>query len=56
MIFERFNKSRSEKNKNGTGLGLAIAKQIASRHSVGISVSSVEGGETTFKFVFPNKI
>lgn len=56
MVFERFYKSRSEKNKNGTGLGLAIAKQIASRHSVGISVSSVEGGETTFKFVFPMKI
>ncbi len=56
MIFERFYKSRSEKNKNGTGLGLAIAKQIATRHNVGISVSSTEGGKTTFQFVFPCKI
>ena len=56
VIFERFYKSRSEKNKNGTGLGLAIAKQIASRHNVGITVSSVEGGETTFGFVFPPKM
>ena len=56
MIFERFYKSRSEQNKNGTGLGLAIAKQIASRHGIGISVSSICGGETTFQFVFPAKI
>lgn len=56
FIFERFYKSRSEKNKNGTGLGLAIAKQIATRHDVGIKVSSVEGGETRFQFVFPPKI
>ena len=56
VIFERFYKSRSEKNKNGTGLGLAIAKQIASRHQIGISVSSTEGGETTFRFVFPQEI
>ncbi len=55
-IFERFYKSRSEQNKNGTGLGLAIAKQIASRHEIGISVSSVANGLTTFKFVFPTKI
>ncbi|MBE7057829.1 MAG: HAMP domain-containing histidine kinase [Ruminococcaceae bacterium] len=56
MIFERFHKSRSEKNKNGTGLGLAIAKQIATRHNADITVSSVEGGETTFTIVFPIKI
>lgn len=56
MIFERFHKSRSEKNKNGTGLGLAIAKQIATRHDADITVSSVEGGETTFTIVFPTKI
>lgn len=56
FIFERFYKSRSEQNKNGTGLGLAIAKQIASRHGIGLSVNSVDGGKTTFKFVFPEKI
>lgn len=51
-IFERFYKSRSEANKNGTGLGLAIAKQIAIRHGIGISVRSIQGGETTFWFDF----
>ena len=51
-IFERFYKTRSEANKNGTGLGLAISKQIAIRHSVGISVRSKPGGETTFWFDF----
>ena len=56
MIFERFHKSRSEKNKNGTGLGLAIAKQIATRHNADISVNSIEGGKTTFTIVFPTKI
>lgn len=56
LIFERFYKSRSEQNKNGTGLGLPIAKQIASRHQIGLTVSSVEGGKTTFKFVFPTKM
>ena len=56
MVFERFYKSRSEKNKNGTGLGLAIAKQIATRHDIDVSVTSVEGGETTFRFVFPPKM
>ena len=56
MVFERFYKSRSEKNKNGTGLGLAIAKQIAARHGIDVSVTSIEGGETTFGFVFPPKM
>ena len=56
MVFERFYKSRSEQNKNGTGLGLAIAKQIAVRHGIDIFVSSVPGGETTFRFVFPVKM
>ncbi len=51
-IFERFYRSRSETNKNGTGLGLPIARQIALRHGVGISVKSVPGGETTFVFDF----
>ena len=51
-IFDRFYRSRSEQNKNGTGLGLAIAKQIAVRHGIGISVSSVPGGVTGFTFKF----
>ena len=39
-IFDRFFKSYNESNKQGTGLGLAIAKQIASRHGIGITVTS----------------
>lgn len=51
-IFERFYKQRSEKNKTGVGLGLAIAKQIADRHDITISVTSDEGKGTTFLFTF----
>ncbi|MBO5077952.1 MAG: HAMP domain-containing protein [Clostridia bacterium] len=51
-IFERFYRSRSEINKNGTGLGLPIARQIALRHGIGISVTSEPDAETTFVFDF----
>jgi len=51
-IFERFYKTKSEKNKNGTGLGLSIAKQIAARHNIEVSVNSnhLEGTEFRFQF------
>ena len=49
-LFERFYKSRSEQNKTGTGLGLAIARQIAVRHNITVSVSSEEGKGTAFTF------
>lgn len=55
-IFERFYKSRSEKNKIGTGLGLAIAKKIADRHDIELSAKSIVGEGTTFIFVWYNKI
>lgn len=49
-IFNRFYKSSSDKNKAGTGIGLAIAKQIADRHTITLSASSVVNKETVFSF------
>ena len=54
-IFERFHKSEGENNESGMGLGLAIAKQIAIRHGIEISVSSIPNEETVFSFIFPVK-
>ena len=54
-IFERFHKSEGENNESGMGLGLAIAKQIAIRHDIEISVSSIPNEETVFSFIFPVK-
>lgn len=51
-IFDRFYKESSKQNENGTGIGLAIAKQIADRHKIVISVSSQEGKGTDFYFTF----
>lgn len=51
-IFERFYKSKSELNKNGTGLGLPIAKQIAERHGIQISVTSDSSKGTEFLLQF----
>lgn len=51
-IFERFYKSKSEQNKNGTGLGLPIAKQIADRHGIRISVTSNPTDGTEFLLQF----
>ncbi len=52
-IFDRFYKVKSEENKNGSGLGLSIAKQIADRHGIGVSVSSKMNEGTEFQFRFP---
>ncbi len=49
-IFDRFNKSRDERNKSGTGLGLSIAKQIARRH--GIALTARNHAESGAEFVF----
>ena len=54
-IFKRFHKFEGENNESGMGLGLAIAKQIAIRHDIEISVSSIPGQETVFSFIFPVK-
>lgn len=48
FVFDRFRKSRNEKNKDGTGLGLAIAKQICDRHNITLTVKSEIGAGTEF--------
>ena len=50
-IFERF--YRVEDETQGTGLGLPIAKQIAQRHGINLSVSSVLGKGTAFYMDLP---
>lgn len=52
-IFERFYKTKGEKNKTGTGLGLAIAKQIAERHNIILTAANHTGGGAEFKFELP---
>lgn len=51
-LFDRFYKVKSEENKNGTGLGLCIAKQIADRHGIRVSVSSETAKGTEFELKF----
>lgn len=52
-IFERFYKTKGEKNKTGTGLGLAIAKQIARRHNIELIARNHDKGGAEFKFKLP---
>ena len=52
-IFNRYHKSNTEENKNGMGLGLAIAKEIALRHNIEISVESEPNVKTVFTFLIP---
>ena len=54
-IFERFYKTLSEENAEGTGLGLPIAKEIAERHGIGLTVTSEEGQGTTVTLELPAK-
>lgn len=54
-IFERFYKTLSEENAEGTGLGLPIAKEIAERHKIGLTVTSEEGQGTTVTLELPGK-
>ena len=50
FIFDRFYKCSNEKNVTGTGLGLAIAKEIAKRHTIEISATSILNEKTVFTF------
>lgn len=52
-IFERFYKTKGEKNKTGTGLGLAIAKQIAQRHDILLTAKNHAKGGAEFNFKLP---
>lgn len=51
-IFDRFYKIKSEENKSGSGLGLAVAKQIADRHGINVTVKSEVNEGTKFLFDF----
>lgn len=51
-IFDRYYRVKSVENKSGTGLGLTIAKQIALRHNINLTVESEQNVGTTFKFNF----
>lgn len=52
-IFDRFYKTRGEKNKTGSGLGLAIAREIAERHTIALSILSEYGKGTTAVLELP---
>ena len=54
-VFERFYKTRVEKNKSGTGLGLAIAKEIAERHGMEVAMESRPGVETKIILLLEKK-
>ncbi len=49
-IFDRYYRIKTDENKKGTGLGLTIAKQIALRHNIDVSVKSKQNTGTTFTF------
>ncbi len=49
-IFDRFYKVKAADNKNGTGLGLAVAKEIADRHGITITVHNLENRGVEFRF------
>lgn len=51
-VFDRFFMQRSELNKSGSGLGLSIAKQIADRHGIDMSIESTLGRGTVVCFAF----
>ena len=57
-VFERFFRSTRVVDSQipGTGLGLFIAKAIAEAHGGRISVSSREGGGTTFRIELPAQL
>ncbi len=44
---------RVQDHQNGTGLGLSIARALAELHGAAVSVDSVLGQGTTFRFRFP---
>ena len=54
-IFDRFHKSGNG-NNDGMGLGLSIAKQIALRHNIDLSVKSEINRGATFSFKFFNTV
>jgi two-component system phosphate regulon sensor histidine kinase PhoR len=53
-IFERFYKAdRARGSGGGTGLGLAVVKHVVEAHGGAVSVESLEGHGSTFRFSLP---
>jgi two-component system sensor histidine kinase CiaH len=57
-VFERFYRADDARNRQsgGVGLGLAIARELVTRHSGRISVTSTEGAGSTFTVRLPRDI
>jgi two-component system, OmpR family, sensor histidine kinase CiaH len=55
QVFERFYRADDARNRQsgGVGLGLAIARELVTRHSGRISVTSTEGAGSTFTVRLP---
>ena len=49
-IFDKFYRSSNSASRAGAGLGLAICKHIVDLHQGNISVSSIPGKGSSFKF------
>jgi two-component system, OmpR family, sensor histidine kinase KdpD len=52
-IFEKFYRSKNERNLKGTGMGLAIAREIIHAHGEEIWVTSKSGQGSEFGFSLP---
>jgi two-component system sensor histidine kinase BaeS len=53
-VFERYYQGeRSQRNREGSGLGLSIVRQLVEAHGGTITVESVVGQGTTFRFTLP---
>jgi signal transduction histidine kinase len=53
-VFDRFYQAeRSQRDQEGSGLGLNIVRQLVEAHGGKISVESVVGQGTTFRFTLP---
>jgi len=53
-LFKPFVQAKTDDRSRGTGLGLSICKDIVELHGGEISVTSVEGKGSSFRFSIPN--
>jgi signal transduction histidine kinase len=54
-LFEQFYRAPGQDEKSGVGLGLAIVKEIVRSHGGDVSVESVAGKGSAFRFTLPLK-